>query len=120
MTKNKHIECLHSLLPIRDAIDVISGKWKLQIIVSIWSGNQKFKEIERSIPKLTAKVLTKELKDLEEYKLIKRTVYDESPIRIQYTLEPHAKSLEPLIMALRDFGLKHRKEVLAREYVINK
>jgi DNA-binding HxlR family transcriptional regulator len=111
MSKKKHTECTTSLLPIRDALDVISGKWKLQIIISISSGNKRFREIERSIPKITSKVLAKELKDLEEHKLIKRTVYDDSPVLVEYTLLPYANTLKKVIKSLNDWGVNHRKKI---------
>ncbi len=65
MKKREHKECVSALLPIRDTLDVIGGKWKLLILISIWEGNTHFREIERSIPKLSTKVLSKELKDLD-------------------------------------------------------
>lgn len=102
------------MLPVRDALDVISGKWKLMILISISSGNKRFREIERSVPKITSKVLAKELKDLEEHQLIKRTVYDESPVSVEYTTTPYSKSLQPVIEALRDWGVKHRKKVIGK------
>lgn len=114
MSKKNHIECIKSLLPVSDALDVISGKWKLQIIISIWAGNKRFREIERSIPKITTKVLANALKDLEENHFIKRTVYDKSPVLIEYTLQPYAKSLETVIEALKDFGINHRKKVFGK------
>jgi DNA-binding HxlR family transcriptional regulator len=114
MAIKKHNECTGALLPIRDALDVISGKWKLQIIISISSGNRRFSEIERSIPKITSKVLAKELKDLEQHGLIKRTVYDDSPVLVEYTLLPYAKTLEKVISALHAWGSNHRKRIGAK------
>ncbi|MCZ8285830.1 MAG: helix-turn-helix domain-containing protein [Bacteroidia bacterium] len=114
MAIKKHSECTGALLPIRDALDVISGKWKLQIIISISSGNHRFREIERSIPKLTSKVLAKELKDLEEHEMIKRTVYDDSPVLVEYTLLPYAETLEDVIKALNAWGLSHRRKIKAK------
>ena len=111
MDKKKFVECTNALLPVRDALDVINGKWKLPIIISIMSGNSRFREIERSVPKITTKVLAKELKDLQEHKLIKRTVYDQLPVLIEYTAPPYAYTLQPVIKALRDWGVNHRKEV---------
>jgi len=61
-------------MAVRDVLDVVSGKWKLQIIISIITGNHRFREIQRSVTKISSKVLAKELKDLEEHELIKRTV----------------------------------------------
>ncbi len=114
MSKTNHTECLAAMLPVRDALDVISGKWKLLILISISSGNNRFREIERSIPKITSKVLAKELKSLEENKLIKRTVYDDSPVTVEYTTTPYATSLSAVIKALRDWGVSHRKVVFAK------
>jgi DNA-binding HxlR family transcriptional regulator len=114
MSKSNHTECLAAMLPVRDAIDVISGKWKLMILISISSGNKRFREIERSIPKITPKVLSKELKDLEEYQLIKRAVYDEAPVIVEYTTTSYSKSLQPVIKALRDWGVNHRKKVFGK------
>jgi DNA-binding HxlR family transcriptional regulator len=81
------------------------------ILISISSGNKRFREIERSIPKINSKVLAKELKDLEEHKLIKRTVYDDSPVLVEYTLLPYAESLGDVIKALSDWGINHRKYI---------
>jgi DNA-binding HxlR family transcriptional regulator len=110
--KNKHTACLSELIPVRDALDVISGKWKLQIIISISSGNKRFREVERSIPKITSKVLAKELRDLEEHQLIKRTVYDDSPVLVEYTVTPYSKSLQKVIKALHDWGANHRRQLM--------
>tara|TARA_Y100000815_G_scaffold271786_1_gene299141 strand:- start:877 stop:1221 length:345 start_codon:yes stop_codon:yes gene_type:complete len=112
MSKHNHTECTSALLPVRDALDVVSGKWKLLILISIKSGNNRFREIERSIPKITSKVLAKELKDLECNQLITRTVYDSSPVLVEYKATVHSESLEPVISALRDWGIAHRKKII--------
>jgi len=112
MEKVEHINCLDSLLPIKDALEAISGKWKLLIITSIASGNRRFKEIERSIPKLSSKVLAKELKDIETHMLIERKV-DDNTSYIYYTLTPYAESLRELMLALRAWGTGHREKVIA-------
>ncbi|GAA0880960.1 helix-turn-helix domain-containing protein [Algoriphagus jejuensis] len=99
-------------MAIRDALDVLNGKWKLQIIIAISSGQSKFKDIERQIPKITPRMLSKELKSLEDHKLIKRTVYDTLPVTIEYTLTPHSKTLDKVILELRNWGALHRKKIL--------
>lgn len=110
-----HDQCLKELLPIRDALDVVSGKWKLQIIIAIGSGNKRFKEIERQIPKITSRMLSKELKDLETQLLVKRTVYDTLPVSVEYTLTPHAATLQPVIQALNQWGHLHRKKITGKK-----
>lgn len=111
MPKIQCSECVDVLLPVRDALDVISGKWKLQVIISIAAGNCRFTEIERSIPGITPKVLNKELKDLEQHFLIKRQVLDTYPVMISYQLTAHAASLNPVIYMLRDWGKQHRNHI---------
>ncbi|WP_026994819.1 winged helix-turn-helix transcriptional regulator [Flectobacillus major] len=112
MQKRNHKECASALIPVQDALDVISGKWKLLILISIGSGNNRFRLIERSIPRLTSKVLAKELKDLEEHQLIKRTVHDESPVVVEYTTTEYSESLQSVILALQEWGLQHRRQII--------
>jgi DNA-binding HxlR family transcriptional regulator len=99
-------------LPVRDALDVINGKWRLQIIISISSGNNRFKEIERSIPKISSKVLARELNDLESHQLIQRIVNDDDSIN--YLLHPYAKTLRTAVEELRNWGISHRKRILVK------
>ena len=113
--KKTEPDCLKTMLPIRDALDVISGKWKIMILIAIKHENKRFREIERSIPNITSKVLAKELKDLEQHKLIKRTVYDEYPVTIEYTLTDYAKTLEPVMNELYRWGVNHRQLILGKK-----
>ncbi|MCE7042485.1 helix-turn-helix domain-containing protein [Dyadobacter sp. CY312] len=110
--KKMYCDCLNTVKPVRDALDVISGKWKLSIIISVGVGNDRFTDIQDSIPGITPKVLAKELKDLEQHKLIKRNILNEYPVKISYVLEPYADTLTPIIYSLKDWGLNHKKKVL--------
>jgi len=112
--KADHAECTKSLMAIRDALDVLSGKWKLQIIIAISAGQSKFKDIERQIPKITPRMLSKELKSLEEHQLIKRVVYDTVPVTIEYKLTPHSRTLDKVILELRNWGTLHRKRIIGK------
>ena len=113
--KKGYLSCLDTVKPVRDAIDVINGKWKLPIIISVMTGNERFTDIQESIPGITPKVLAKELKDLEQHKLIKRVVVDDYPVKILYKPEPYADTLTPIIEALRGWGLNHRKKIFEKE-----
>ncbi|HEV7380440.1 MAG TPA: helix-turn-helix domain-containing protein [Dyadobacter sp.] len=112
MKQRNHTQCTGALLPIRDALEVLSGKWKLQIIIAISAGNNRFREIERAVTGITSKVLTKELKDLEEHQLIRRTVYTGTPVLVEYTLDEYAESLENVIVALNEWGTGHRNRLM--------
>lgn len=111
-SKKAYCECINTIKPVRDALDVINGKWKLPIIISISVGNDRFTDIQDSIGGISPKVLAKELKDLEQHKLIKRQVIEDYPVRISYSLEPYAATLSPIIQALKEWGINHRKKLL--------
>lgn len=114
MAKNRtHCDCLNTVKSVRDTLDVINGKWKLPIIISIGVGNDRFTDIQESIPGLTPKVLAKELKDLEQHQLIKRDIINDYPIKISYKLEPYANTLSPIIDALKDWGKNHKKKIFS-------
>jgi len=112
--KKKYCPCIETVIPVRDALDVINGKWKLPIIISVSIGNERFTDIQDSIPGITPKVLAKELKDLEQHRLIKRYIKDEYPVKILYKPEPYADTLTPIIYALKDWGINHRKKVVGK------
>jgi DNA-binding HxlR family transcriptional regulator len=112
--KMGYLSCLETVKPVRDAIEVINGKWKLPIIISVMTGNERFTDIQESIPGLTPKVLAKELKDLEQHKLIKRVIIDEYPIKITYKPEPYANTLTPIIESLKAWGLNHREKIFRK------
>lgn len=116
MKKSEHRNCMSALLPVKDALDVVSGKWKLLILISIWEGNKHFREIERSIPKLTTKVLANELKLMEENHLITRTVVNGFPVRTEYAPTEYSKTLKKVIAELREWGLNHRRKILGNSH----
>lgn len=118
MLKNKkhdYTECLTMIRPVRDALDVLNGKWKLQIIIALSFGNKRFSEIAREIPGITDRMLSKELRDLEMNKLVKRTVYDSIPVVVEYSLTEYGDSLDNVINELRKWGIRHRKVILGKK-----
>lgn len=113
--KRNMSECTKHLLPVKDALDILSGKWKIQIIISLTFGKKRFKEIQREIPGITAKMLSKELRELEINELATRKVYDTKPVTVEYELTPYGRTLKKLINELHEWGSKHRKRIIARE-----
>jgi DNA-binding HxlR family transcriptional regulator len=109
--KRGYNDCISTIKPVRDFLDVMSGKWKFPILVSIGVGNDRFTDIQESIPGITPKVLAKELRELEQHHLIKRVVVQDYPVKIIYTREPYADTLTPLIYAMKDWGINHRQRV---------
>lgn len=108
-----HSQCMGMLLPVRDALDVLNGKWKLPIIVTLMMGNRRFGEMAREIPRITDRMLSKELRDLEANGLVKRTVYDTVPVTVEYSLTDYGRTLDNLIVELRAWGVRHRQRTIA-------
>jgi len=96
---------------VQDTQYVIGGKWKLPIIISIYHGHKRFNEILTSIPRITNRVLSKELRHLEENELITRKVYDDYPARIEYSLTDYCHSLTEVLEAMEKWGKQHRERI---------
>jgi DNA-binding HxlR family transcriptional regulator len=102
------------VLAVNDTMNVINGKWKLPIIGSLLYGKKRFKEMEREIPKITPRMLSKELKDLEVNGIVKRTVYDTKPVTVEYELTPSGESFKKVLDAMVEWGLQHRKSIIGK------
>ncbi|MCI4670534.1 MAG: helix-turn-helix transcriptional regulator [Bacteroidia bacterium] len=108
-------QCLKSVMAVKDALFVIGGKWKILILIALSHGNKRFTDIQKAVPKISGKVLAKELKEMEENQLVKRTVFEDYPVRIEYTLTEYAGTLEKVIFELGDWGANHRKRIMDKE-----
>jgi DNA-binding HxlR family transcriptional regulator len=94
---------------VQDTLQVISGKWKLPILMSMFAGKNRFRDIQRNIPDITTRVLSKELKDLETNKLIIRIVHDSYPVSIEYKLTTYSFTLTPAVDEMIKWGKQHCK-----------
>lgn len=110
-TELRKLDCKNCVQQVQDALYVLSGKWKIPIIVSLWYGNKRFTEIRREIPDITDRMLSKELKELEANKLVARTVYAAMPVVVEYALTEYGKSIDTVIAALSSWGARHRKVI---------
>ncbi len=110
--KDKIQQCPKSyVLALTDTMNAISGKWKLPIIASLLKGNNRFKDLQDSIEKISPRMLSKELKELEMNSIVQRKVYNQTPVLIEYHLTESGKNLTTLIDAMIDWGLIHREKV---------
>ncbi len=103
------------MLALCDAMDILNGKWKITILCSLNEGKKKFKELQRHVGKITGKMLSKELKELEINELVTRTVLDTRPVTVEYELTTYGETLEHVILELISWGLKHRKRILRKQ-----
>lgn len=104
--------CPKTMLSIKDALEAVEGRWKLLILFSLSESPKRFKQIAREVSGITDKTLSKELKNLEANKLVRRQVHDTFPPTVEYSITPHGMSLEKVIDELHFWGLAHRKEVI--------
>ena len=106
--------CMGRLVPVKDALEVLSGRWKLPIIVTLTFGTKRFKQISKEINGITDKMLSKELKDLELNQLVQRTVYDTFPPTVEYSITEYGRTLEKVIAELGTWGMGHRKRIMKK------
>src|SRR5215471_9151598 len=95
--------------PVKATIDVIGGKWKPLILRCLKDGPQRFSQLRRMIEGATQKVLTEQLRELEEDEIVERRIYGRTPpLRVEYSLSGYGKTLRPLLELMCDWGLEHR------------
>ena len=100
-----------NLQAIQDSMEIIQGRWKMSIIALLCNGEFRYSELERGLPKITPRMLSKELRELEINGLILRTVYDSRPIKVTYKLADYGYTLVPLIIELTNWGKQHREKI---------
>ena len=98
--------------PVEVTLAVIGGKWKPLILWHLYEGGvRRFLELQRLIPGITRKVLTQHLRELERHGVVARQIFDEMPIRVEYSLTKYGRTLRPLMRVLSDWGSKHEAYV---------
>ncbi len=93
---------------VETTLDLIDGKWKGVILYHLQDGTQRFGELRKRMPGITQRMLTKQLRALEEDNLVVRKVYAEVPPRVEYRLSDVGESLRPVIDILKAWGETHR------------
>lgn len=96
--------------PVETTLTLISDKWKVLILRDLMSGTKRFGELRKSIGHVTQKVLTAQLRQMEESGLLTRKVYAEVPPRVEYSLTELGYSLKPILDAMWDWGTEYKKQ----------
>lgn len=97
--------CQHE---VETALEVLVGKWKLIILSHIaLNKTMRFGEFQRNIPDITKKMLSSQLRDLEQNGIISRTVYNQMPLKVEYTITAYGESLKPILDSLTNWGKNH-------------
>ncbi len=96
--------------PVEATLDLIGGKYKTLILWHLAGGPQRFSQLQRLILRATPKMLTQQLRELEEDGLIHREVFPVVPPRVEYSLTVRGESLLPILHAMRDWGTAFLRE----------
>jgi DNA-binding HxlR family transcriptional regulator len=96
--------CANSPCPVESTLNVIGGKWKGIILYRLFFGKKRFNELRREMPKITHRMLTLQLRELENDGLVKRTIYAEVPPRVEYELTELGLTIKPIIKELYNWG----------------
>lgn len=104
MQQNKELPAC----PVETTLMLIGDKWKVLILRDLMPGTKRFGELKKSIVSVSQKVLTAQLRDMEEKGLVSRKVYAEVPPRVEYSLTELGKSLCPVLDALREWGENYK------------
>ncbi len=96
--------------PVETTLTLIGDKWKVLILRDLLPGTKRFGELKKSIGKVSQKVLTAQLRDMEQNGLVHRKVYPEVPPRVEYSLTPLGKSLKPILDAMRNWGQEYKAQ----------
>ncbi|WP_374380998.1 winged helix-turn-helix transcriptional regulator [Dongia sp.] len=103
MAKHKDLSCGPGC-PVEGALQLIDGKWKGVILYHLLEKTMRFNELQRKLPNVTQRMLTNQLRELEADGLIHREVFAQVPPRVDYSLTPRGRSLQPVIAALKLWG----------------
>ncbi|MFB3165507.1 winged helix-turn-helix transcriptional regulator [Neobacillus sp. 179-J 1A1 HS] len=96
------------LCRVDDALGILVGKWKPIILLHLLkNGTQRFSELKRSVPGITQKMLTNQLRELEDEDIIHRVVYPQVPPKVEYSITEYGRSLEPILEAMHQWGTNH-------------
>ena len=97
--------------PVETTLMLISDRWKVLILLDLMDGTMRFGELKKSIGSISQKVLTSNLRSMEESGLLTRKVYPEVPPRVEYTLTETGRSLKPILDAMKEWGTDYKKQI---------
>ncbi|BDA73051.1 HxlR family transcriptional regulator [Calothrix sp. PCC 7716] len=94
---------------VESTIKVIGGRWKVLIIRELMTV-KRFGELQRALPGITQKMLTQQLRELEDNGIVRRQVYPQIPPKVEYSLTPLGETLKPLLYAMHEWGVKYLQQ----------
>jgi DNA-binding HxlR family transcriptional regulator len=105
-------------ISVEAALEVIGGKWKCVILCHLMRGKKRTSELKRLMPNITQKMLTQQLRELEEDGVINRIIYNQIPPKVEYELSEYGRSLEGILNSLCTWGEHHIVKVYGDKFSV--
>lgn len=116
-TKQLDKKCAEAHRGLQDAMEILNGKWKVPVLLSLSFGKRKFMDLRRELGDISAKMLSSTLKDLEDHELISRTMLNTRPVTVEYEMTEYGMTLKKVLMEITKWGINHRRHVFGREAI---
>jgi DNA-binding HxlR family transcriptional regulator len=104
--------CTRSRMAVQDTLEIIHGKWKLPILITLTTRPFRFKQLAKEIG-ITPRMLARELQDLEMNKLVSRTVLQTRPVSVEYAITEYGLTFQDVLDAMMNWGVKHRRKIIS-------
>jgi DNA-binding HxlR family transcriptional regulator len=101
--------------PVEVTLEVVGGRWKVMVIHQLLEGTRRFSELHRALVGVSHRTLTQQLRELEQRGIIRRKVYHQVPPKVEYSLTPLGKSLQPVLMAMHDWAVANATKLGAKQ-----
>jgi len=112
---NSTAGCKVRITAIKDAMEILSGKWKFHILGTLMEGGKmRFMDLIREVDGIAAKMLSKELQDMEMNRLVSRTVLNTKPVTVEYEITEYGKTLSPIIDEIAKWGIAYRNSIYSQ------
>jgi DNA-binding HxlR family transcriptional regulator len=109
--ENNFENCENNMSSLKFILQVLGGKWKIHILSKLYYGKKRFKELEREIVGISAKMLIKELKDLESIKIVSRQTFNTVPITVEYSLTEEGLTLKPILDQMMQWSVNFKQQI---------
>jgi DNA-binding HxlR family transcriptional regulator len=108
--KTENYSIIRPTCEVESTIKIIGGRWKVLIIRELVSGEKRFGELQRSLQGITQKMLTQQLRELEEDGIVHREIYAQIPPKVEYSLTPLGESLKPILYAMHEWAVNYLQQ----------
>ena len=98
--------------PVEQSLEIIGGRWKVMLIHELLEGTRRFSELQRALVGISHRTLTQQLRELEQFGMVRREVFGEVPPKVEYSLTPLGRSMRPVLMAMHQWAVDHAGQIL--------